>query len=625
MIREQIEQILAKIVPEGTPIEISIPEKDIFGHYATNVAMRMAKGLATDDSRQATKKNPMQVAEEFKVATEKLAPKGFFEKVEVAPPGFINFWLTKETIQKEFEEISGRDDYGSLALLKGKKIIVEYTDPNPFKQFHIGHLMTNMIGEAIARLYEAVGAEVIRVTWQGDIGMHVAMAVWGMGNEFSISPPKADPTQEDNLSAGGGPREAGQFTNDKTQLSEKVEFLGACYAKGSAAYKSGDEIIKKEIEAINKKIYERTDSEVNRLYDMGRAWSLDYFETMYARLGSKFVRYFFESEEGPKGMALVKAHSEVFTESQGAVIFKGEDYGLHTRVFINAHGLPTYEAKELGLNQEKFKLYNPDLSIIVTGNEINDYFKVLLKAMELTMPEVAEKTKHIGHGMLRLPSGKMSSRTGKVVVAEALISEVRRAVEEKIKEHAELGDAEKEEITEGVALSAIRYSILKQGIGRDIVFDMETSVAFHGDSGPYLQYTYARLRSILRKAEQEGRIEYKVYSMKDGDGGRGDSVTPSYSIPHTSYLRSDPELALIRQMAEFPHAVGVAVETLAPNALALYLYELANFANRFYEAEPILTDENEERKNARLSLAEVTARVLARGMDILGIKALERI
>src|SRR3989344_2641729 len=205
--------------------------------------------------------------------------------------------------------------------------MVEYTDPNPFKQFHIGHLMSNAIGESIARLHEIIGANVLRVNWQGDIGLHIAMAVWGM------------------------------------QKGES--YLGPAYVAGAGAYRTNPEA-KGEIEAINRKIYDRSDPEINKLYQDGRRGSLDYFEKIYARLGTKFVHYFFESEMGPKGLELVKAYPEVFvvgdpSTSSGAggpIVF----HGSHTRVFINSQGLPTYEAKEIGLNQEKFKLYNPDLS-----------------------------------------------------------------------------------------------------------------------------------------------------------------------------------------------------------------------------------------------------------------------
>ncbi len=185
------------------------------------------------------------------------------------------------------------------------------------------------------------------------------------------------------------------------------------------------------------------------------------------------------------------------------MIFRGEQYGLHTRVFINSQGIPVYEGKELGLNRIKFDLYHPDLSIIITGNEIVDYFKVLMKAMELTIPDVAASTRHVPHGMLRLPSGKMSSRTGDVITAESLLDQVKAKLAERVSARAdELSPDEREAATEAIAIGAIKYSILKQSPGQDIIFDFDKSLSVEGDSGPYVQYAYARLKSILRKASR---------------------------------------------------------------------------------------------------------------------------
>jgi arginyl-tRNA synthetase len=216
--------------------------------------------------------------------------------------------------------------------------MVEYTDPNPFKEFHIGHLMSNSIGEAVARIIEANGAQIKRANWQGDVGMHIANAIWGK--------------------------------MQKPELS-----WGEAYTYGAQKYEDN----KDEITGINKKIYERSDTEVNNLYDLGRKESLEKFEELYKKLGTKFDHYFFESKEGVEGKQIVEAHLEdgIFEKSDGAIIFPGEKYGLHTRVFINSNGLPTYEAKEMGLNKKKFEV-EPDLykSIIITGNEIKEYFKV---------------------------------------------------------------------------------------------------------------------------------------------------------------------------------------------------------------------------------------------------------
>jgi arginyl-tRNA synthetase len=355
--------------------------------------------------------------------------------------------------------------------------------------------------------------------------------------------------------------------------------------------------IRKQIEDINEKIYNRSDKEINRLYDLGRKWSLEYFEEIYKKLDTKFDKYFFESEAAKGGTNIVKENPNIFTESDGAIIFKGEDSGLHTRVFINSQGLPTYEAKELGLNKTKFELYpDLDLSIIITGNEINDYFKVLLKVMELIIPEVAHKTRHIGHGMLRLPTGKMSSRTGDVITADSLIEKTVEALKEK--ETNPLDDRSREMI----AIGAIKYSILKQSPGRDVVFDFDKSLSVEGDSGPYLQYAYARLNSILTKSEIK--------------------LSPKFD---KTKLVEKSELDLIRHLIEFPEVVGSAGLNIAPQYLALYLYKLADLSNSFYEKVRILTDEDKDRMLARLKLIETVANTLKSGLSYLGIKTLPKI
>ena len=410
-----IREILQKLITQEAGVSIGdiviARPKPEFGDYAVFIKGNIAK-----------------IFDKLKIQISNIKE---IERVE-QKGNYINFFLSKEFLHSELSRIAAGNWKLEIGNYRNRTLMVEYTDPNPFKLFHIGHLMSNAIGESIARLYEACGAKVIRVTWQGDVGMHIAKAIWGDGD----------------------------------------------YAAGSRAYDENPEA-RKEIEEINKKIYNKSDPEIMARYEKGRKESLEYFEKIYKRLGTKFDRYFFESEEGPKGLKIVKRHPNIFVESDGAIVF----HGSHTRVFVNSQGLPTYEAKELGLNQEKFNLYHPDLSLIVTGSEITGYFKVLMEAMKLVMPDVAAKTRHIPHGMMRLSSGKMSSRTGDIVTADDFIDQVK----------AKTGSEE-------VAIGAIKYSILKQGMGHDIVFDFEKSLAINGDSGVYLQYTHARMQSILAKS-----------------------------------------------------------------------------------------------------------------------------
>ena len=508
MIKQKIQQLIKDAA--GIEADVVKPKSD-FGDYAVFI-----KNLETLNLKLETLKLPE------------------IERVEIKG-NYINFFLSKEFLQSELTRMQNDTWYMIRDTWSGKTVMVEYTDPNPFKKFHIGHMMSNTIGEAIAQLYEVSGAKVLRVNYQGDVGMHVAKAVWADGD----------------------------------------------YAKGSKAYDEDNEA-KKEIEEINRKIYTKSDEEINKKYQKGRTESLEYFEKQYERLGTKFDHYFFESEMGPIGTELVRKHPDIFVPSEGAIVFHGE----HTRVFINSQGLPTYEAKELGLNQEKFKIYNPDISVIVTGNEIKEYFHVLMQAMERIMPDVAAKTRHVPHGMLRLSTGKMSSRTGDVITADELIESVKLKTK-----------------SEKVAIGAIKYAILKQGIGHDVIFDREKSVAVQGDTGVYLQYTFARLQSILSKSQ----------------------ASSTKSQTNFKELNHKTELDLIKHLIEFPDTVRTATERLAPNHVALYCYELANLANRYYEEVRILQDDHEERKTARLVLINTTAETLKRGLEILGIATPEKI
>ena len=398
-------------------VHLEHPTDLSLGDYSSKVALAYAKEM---------KIKPRELAEKISEEIRKNKIKEV-EKTEVAGAGFINFFLSKEFFATSLSNaIKAGENFGENESLKGKKIIIEYTDPNPLKEFHIGHLMSNTIGESLSRIIEFHGAEVKRACYQGDVGLHVAKAVLGMKTLRDLMP------------------------DDKAMLTNKVKFLAMSYSLGSSSFSSlGDiddfdrrvEGINKAIESgelkiINKKIYDRSDEEINKFYDWGKDVSLKYFGEIYKKLDTKFNFNFFESETGDFGKKIVEENLKngVFEKSGGAIVFKGEKYGLHTRVFINSEELPTYEAKELGLAKIKYDKYPYDVSIVVTGNEINDYFKVLLKAMEIVFPDLAEKTKHISHGMLRLPSGKMSSRTGDVITAESLMADTPKLRVVKIKD-----------------------------------------------------------------------------------------------------------------------------------------------------------------------------------------------
>lgn len=544
-IHNLIKESLKKFKIAGSGFSVEHPADFKMGDYSTNVAMVYAKHL---------KKNPRELAEEI---VKNIKDKEI-EKIEVAGPGFINFYLSKDFFTNEVKNIlKQKDKWGSNKILKGKKVMVEYTQPNPFKPFHIGHLMSNAIGESISRIVEFSGAKTIRANYQGDVGPHVAKAIYGLMKTNNIN-----------------------STRDKSQtISVRAFWIGTAYVNGSNAYENNEDA-KKEIDEINQKVYDRSDKEINKIYDEGREITLAAFEELYKTLGTKFDYYFFESEMAVKGEKIVRKNiGKVFEESDptpeqakngqgGAIVFHGEkhDPKLHTRVFINSKGLPTYETKEIGLTMTKFKKENPDISIVTTAIEQAEYMKVVQKAISIIHPEMEKKMKHITHGMMRLAEGKMSSRKGNVITGESLISDSIRVIRQKIVDK-EFTEKERINISRQVGISALKYSILRSSIGSDIVYDFEKSISFDGDSGPYLQYTAVRANSILEKA--------KKFKLTKDNKQQPTEVTD-----------------LEKMLYQFPEIVEHSYDLLEPHHITTYLTELASAFNGFYNSTPILKEDN---------------------------------
>lgn len=563
-IKKLIKEALKSLNIEEMDFTVEHPEDLKNGDYSANVAMICAKKLKT---------NPKELAERItgEINKNKIEE---IKSVEVKN-GFINFYLSINFFINSIKEISENKNFGKNDSLKNKKIMVEYTQPNPFKPFHIGHLMSNAIGESISRLVEFSGADVVRANYQGDIGLHIAKAVYGL-------------FQDEKLQDRSGSYNA-QASN-----------IGKAYVFGAKAYEN-DEKAKQEIDEINKKIYTRTDEKINETYAWGFKVTMEAFEDLYKILGTKFDFYFLESQMMSIGQEIVKTHTgDVFEKSDEAIVFKAEkhDSKLHTRVFITSQGLPTYETKELGLTVEKFKIKpDMDLSIVVTASEQMDYMRVVAKAISLIYPEFGNKMKHITHGMLRFATGKMGSRKGNVITGESLLNDARSAISEKIKDR-DVPLEEKEKIATNVGVSAIKYSILKQAIGGDIIYDFEKSLSFEGDSGPYLQYSYARANSILEKARKE-------------------NIVSEFEIPPSEI--SEVEKLLYR----FPETVLRSTIEYEPHHITGYLIEIARAYNSFYGNTQIVSKDDKE-SPYKIALTKAFVTVLKNGLYVLGITAPEK-
>lgn len=558
-----MEQKIANIVKDlfdtEATVQVSRPEPE-FGDYATNVALQLAGKLG---------KSPRQIAEAI---AEALRSIGDYSEVTVAGPGFINVRISDEVLKNELNNMPN-PHYGQSTLYAGKTVVTEYSDPNPFKVLHAGHLYTSVVGDAMSNLIEQAGGKVHRVNFGGDVGLHVAKTMWaiikGLGGEY---PEKLSDIPKEGRS----------------------DWMAACYVEGSRAYED-DKAAKEEIAILNKHIYQlHTDndhsSDFAQLYWTCREWSYDYFDAFYERIGTKFEKYYPESETAPIGLQTVleQKNNGVYEDSDGAVVFVGEPYGLHTRVFVNRQGLPTYEAKDVGLSIKKWDDYHFDESIIITGNDITEYMKVVLKSIEQFQPELAHRTRHVTHGNVKLAGGvKMSSRMGNFLRAVDVL-DIAAAENQKIQgEH-----------NEATVLGAVKYAFLKSRVGPDVIFEPRESVALQGNSGPYLQYAHARAASIGRKLTV--------------NPAKGQAIAGDFG---------QEERRLLVKMIEYPEVILEATKRLAPHLICTYLYELAQTFNHFYETSRIIGD---EREATRGSILVGYSAILKSGLNVLGIQAPEQ-
>lgn len=540
---EKIKNRLAEIIKElfGVEVESGVtPAPENTGaDYASNVAMKLAKEVG---------KNPREIAA--------LISEKYGEGIEIAGPGFLNFKLSDEYFLNKIEDFSEEvsknispDEYF------GKNVICEFSDPNPFKVLHVGHLYTSIVGDSISRLFELSGAKVTRANFGGDVGLHVAKTMYAL------------------------------LKNNVDVDSLVIEKIANCYVEGTRAYEE-DEEAHAEIVELNKEIYRiaKEDVREGRLAEMywkGRELSYQYFEDFYDSIGVKFDKYYPESTVAERGLKEVQngLSKGVYEMSDGAVVYRGEKVGLHTRVFINKEGLPTYEAKDVGLIFTKWDDYRFDKSVVITGNDIIDYMKVVLSSVAEMNPELPKRTAHLTHGQVKLPgSVKMSSRKGNFLKAVDVIEMIKN----------ELG-GEKADMK--VVLAAVKYAFLKYKVGGDIIFDPKESVATTGNSGVYLIYSAVRSKKIIEKctkSEANEKFELSVF-----------------------------EKNLIKKMIQYKTVLAEATKEMDPHKICSYLYELSQEFSRFYENCQVVGSEFEQE---RKKIVQGYKNIMEHGLNLLGIE-----
>lgn len=539
-----LQRIVDELYQRQLDVQLTRPDPK-FGDFATNVALQLAKPLG---------KNSREIAEAIAA---KLRADERFSEVSVAGPGFINVKLSDQAV---LESLKVRP----ATKRAGKTAVIETNCPNPFKAMHIGHALNAITADTMANLLAVDGAQVHRVSYHGDVGTHVGKSMWAILREIDGDASKLDEIPAD----------------------QRNQFMSRMYVEGAQAAKESPEA-KAEIDELAKQSFVLDDPLYKKVYETCKQWSFDEIDANVARLGNVPIeRRYVESETEEPGKKLIKEKTpEVFTKSDGAYVFKGSQYGAFDNVFIGSHGNGLYGAHDMGLIQLKYQDYpNLDLSITVNGEEQAAYFRGVIAASELAIPALKGKLFNYATGLVKLTTGKMSSRTGEVVTIDWIFDEFKKAI-------AARGSQPTDEVVAG----ALRYQFLKVKVGSDVVFDVNDAVSLTGNTGSYLQYAHARARGILAKSEQAVAFPKELF---------------------------DEDRALVRKLSEYTEAVNRATESLEPHHICTYLFELAQEFNRYYEKNQVVGSDKEAH---RVGIVAVYADILKAGLTILGIAAPERL
>lgn len=543
-----MEQIISQVVKQlfDQDISVQLTRSDPkFGDFATNVALQLAKPLG---------KNPREIAE---MIAENLRKEEEFSEVSVAGPGFINVKLSDQSVLNSLKK-------EPTTKRAGQTVVIETNCPNPFKAMHIGHALNAILADTMANLLAVDGAIVHRVSYHGDVGTHVGKSMWAILREID-----------------GDVNKLNEIPADK-----RNEFMSRMYVEGARAAKESPEA-KAEIDELAKQSFVLDDPLYKQVYEICKSWSFDEIDSNVERLGNVPIeRRYVESETEELGKSLIKEKTpEVFTKSDGAYVFNGSKYGAFDNVFIGSHGNGLYGAHDMGLIQLKYKDYpNLDLSITVNGEEQAAYFCGVIAASELSIPALKGKLFNYATGLVKLTTGKMSSRTGEVVTIGWLFDEFKKAIEN-------AGG----EPTDDVIAGALRYQFLKVKIGGDVIFDINDAVSLTGNTGSYLQYAHARARGILAKSDKEIAFPTELF---------------------------DEDKMLVRKLSKYVDVVDHAKESLEPHHICTYLFELAQEFNRYYEKNQVIGSDKEVH---RVGIVAIYADILKAGLAILGIVAPNKI
>ncbi len=563
-IHQQIKELLHEIGITGE-IELTTPPKPEMGDVAFP-CFQLAKEQG---------KKPNDIANSIKEQLENTQRTlDFIERMEVFGP-YVNFYFYTSTLANMVltDIHHQKENYGSSAIGTGKSVMIEYPSNNTHKEFHVGHLRNVCIGNTLVQLYRKSGYTVIPVNYLNDFGAHVARCLWGV------------------LALHDGIVPEGN----------RQKWLGDVYAEASQKAKD-DENAKQEIAEIQKKL-EAKDPDIWPLFLETRQWSIEKFVELFEELGVEHVNTFYESDIKEKGQEIVdellkKGIAEV--GERGAIIINLEQYNLNIALVRKSDGTGLYLTSDLPLAEEKFSKYAVDESIVITGTEQNFYFQQLYKILELLGFD--KKLTHIGYGLINLPSGKMSSRAGNVILYEDLRDQIYdRLLEESRSRHGDWSEEQILSVAKSLTLAVLKFTLQKHEAAKVVTFDINEAVSFDGYSAPYVLYVVARINSILRKAE----------------------LVIDYSSVDYSSLTEPEEKTLVLMLAVYEETVRKALEQYNPSVIARYCFDLSQAYNDFYNNHSILNAPSTPLLQARLSLSSAVKTVLQSALQLLTIETVE--
>ena len=494
--------------------------------------------------------------------------------------GFLNLSLSNVYWSELFASISTDPDFGVLPSV-GRRVMVEFSSPNTNKPLHLGHVRNNLLGSSVSNLLKAAGNDVIKTTLVNDRGVHICKSMYAWQERFGGATPESTGKKGDHL-------------------------VGDCYVEYARMEKENPSVIDKVHEMLVR--WEDNDPEVRALWSMMNSWVFAGFDETYKALGISFDQVYYEHETYLLGKELVQKGLDmgVFEKDpDGSVWCDLTQDGLDRKLLLRSDGTSVYITQDLGTAERRFSEYDLDSHVYVVGDEQNYHFQVLKLILKKLGFDWADQIFHLSYGMVELPEGKMKSREGTVVDADDLIQKMYEEAKATSEESGKLegvSEEEKEKLYHMIGLGALKYFILKVDPKKKMLFNPKESIDFNGNTGPFIQYTHARIKSILRKAESLG-------------------LKPGLS---SSVELSAKEMRLIQLLASYPQKVGEAAEAYSPALIANYCYELAKEFNQYYHDTPILKEENSSVLRMRLVLIETIANVLVKAMGILGIELPER-